>query len=265
MQTFDPRLSVALGLHRAVPSVSSWHLRVARRLAEESGEIEGHVLSQALTAACIPADAHSRDEGAVEAEDSVHAGVVECPRWCVLPAALFPNGLQYFQQRAPQTASPRVQPHAVLANWVSQPHFEYRLREEGLWRFDEEQSMGEEAVASGERFLAFKELLINNGLSNTRNALRSALAIAELTNRTLILPHVRLPCAHSRPCALRALLCRPRASAWTRQPSPLAAPAPRARARLAVLEPAPAGRAVPRGRRLLLRLEPSSKRLPQDP
>ena len=33
-----------------------------------------------------------------------------------------------------------------------------------------------------------KELLINNGLSNTRNALRSALAIAELTNRTLILP-----------------------------------------------------------------------------
>ena len=45
--------------------------------------------------------------------------------------------------------------------------------------------------APGERFLAFKELLINNGLSNTRNALRSALAIAELTNRTLMLPQAR--------------------------------------------------------------------------
>ena len=42
-----------------------------------------------------------------------------------------------------------------------------------------------------ERFIAFKELLINNGLSNTRNALRSALAIAEITNRTLILPQAR--------------------------------------------------------------------------
>ena len=41
---------------------------------------------------------------------------------------------------------------------------------------------------SPERFIAFKELLINNGLSNARNALRSALAIAQITNRTLILP-----------------------------------------------------------------------------
>tara|TARA_B110001452_G_scaffold180865_1_gene151870 strand:- start:717 stop:2081 length:1365 start_codon:yes stop_codon:yes gene_type:complete len=200
MQAFDPRLSVALGLHRAVPSVSSWHLRVARRLTEAGGETEGRALSQALTAACVPADTHSWDGGVAEAEQhSVHAGADECPRWCLLPAALFPNGLQYFQQRAPQTASPRVQPHAVLASWVSQPHLEYRLREEGLWRLDDEQSVGEEAVASGERFLAFKELLINNGLSNTRNALRSALAIAELTNRTLILPNVRGPPESARP------------------------------------------------------------------
>lgn len=193
MQGFEPRLSAALGLHRAVPSVSSWQLRMSRRLAEAGGEMEGRVLSQALTAACVPADMQSRDEVAAEAEHSAHAGADECPRWCVLPAALFPNGLQYFQQRAPQTASRRVQPHAVLANWVSQPQFEYRLREEGLWRLNDEQSVGEQAAASDERFLAFKELLINNGLSNTRNALRSALAIAELTNRTLILPNVRVP------------------------------------------------------------------------
>ena len=41
---------------------------------------------------------------------------------------------------------------------------------------------------SDERFIAFKELIINNGLSNARNALRSALALASITNRTLILP-----------------------------------------------------------------------------
>ena len=43
-------------------------------------------------------------------------------------------------------------------------------------------------LAAGERFITFKELTINNGLSNAYNALRSALAIASLTNRTLILP-----------------------------------------------------------------------------
>jgi len=39
-----------------------------------------------------------------------------------------------------------------------------------------------------ERFLAFKEIVIDNGLSNTRSALRTALAVAHLMNRTLILP-----------------------------------------------------------------------------
>ena len=51
--------------------------------------------------------------------------------------------------------------------------------------------VGGAQAAAPERFIAFKELLINNGLSNMRNALRSALAIAEITNRTLILPQAR--------------------------------------------------------------------------
>ena len=47
-----------------------------------------------------------------------------------------------------------------------------------------------QVATSGERFIAFKELLINNGLSNARAALRSALAVALLTNRTLVMPKV---------------------------------------------------------------------------
>ena len=44
--------------------------------------------------------------------------------------------------------------------------------------------------AAPERFLAFKEMVIDNGLSNTRSALRVALAVAHVLNRTLILPQV---------------------------------------------------------------------------
>jgi hypothetical protein len=40
----------------------------------------------------------------------------------------------------------------------------------------------------GRRYLAFHEGVLSNGLSNSFNALRSALAIAQITNRTLILP-----------------------------------------------------------------------------
>ena len=54
-------------------------------------------------------------------------------------------------------------------------------------------------MAPTERFIAFKELVIDNGLSNTRGALRSALAIAQMTNRTLILPHFYSRHLHGEP------------------------------------------------------------------
>ena len=54
----------------------------------------------------------------------------------VLPAPLFPNGLQYFNHRVPHTATPPSRPVAVLANWLPRPQLRYRLREEGLWRAD---------------------------------------------------------------------------------------------------------------------------------
>ena len=103
---------------------------------------------------------------------------------------------------------------AILADAVPRGvAFEYRLREAELWhapgapswlppprrttkpdipqprtKSTPRTNAAPDAASESERYIAFKELLINNGLSNARNALRSALAIAQVTNRTLILP-----------------------------------------------------------------------------
>lgn len=134
-----------------------------------------------------------------------------CPRWCMLESEWYPNGLHALQQpeAAVPSSPPRLPPIAILADSIPSSRFAYRLREARLWHEAVDQQArggearggevrgGEEAgkgwgavghAAAGERFLAYKELLINNGLSNARNALRSALAVARLTNRTLILP-----------------------------------------------------------------------------
>ena len=124
---------------------------------------------------------------------------------------------------------------AIHADWPPSERYEYRLREARLWhatrdwqpKLSQQQLLpqhqpqprqwpqnrqprlpaqrgrlqlgGSARSASAhlavERFIAFKELLINNGLSNARNALRSALAIAQITNRTLILVS---PCSSNR-------------------------------------------------------------------
>jgi hypothetical protein len=193
-------LSLSLGLHRPVPSVAAWHLRVGRRLSEHGAGAGGRPMDLERQ---IVAEELARCPGAEAAgPEARHAAPSEgCPRWCVLPAPLFPNGLQYFQHRVPQSTTPPSRPVAILASWLPRAQLRYRLLEEGLWRAEppheetqeaqeaQEAQEVQEAQAGGpERFIVFKELVINNGLSNTRNALRSALAIAQITNRTLILP-----------------------------------------------------------------------------
>jgi len=159
-----------------------------------------------------------------------------CPRPCVLPVAWFPNWLRYSQQRvAPD-------PVAVGATWLPPQTLELRLREEGLWAGDTgggQRAGGSDAVDTGggvrvvggsnaantgvgpgvvggsdaantggghseERFLAYHEVVLSNGLSNAYNALRSALAIAQLTNRTLILPRLSSRHLHGAPYAVDA-------------------------------------------------------------
>ena len=194
-QSLSLSLSLSLGLHRPVPSVAAWHLRVGRRLSEEGASVGGRPMELERQ---IVAEELARCPGpsllyAAPSED--------CPRWCVLPAPLFPNGLQYFQHRVPHSTTPPSRPVAILANWLPRLQLRYRMREEGLWRADPPDEQAPQAPHEGgpERFIVFKELVINNGLSNTRNALRSALAIAQITNRTLILPQLWSRHLHGEP------------------------------------------------------------------
>ncbi|KAL1511953.1 hypothetical protein AB1Y20_005233 [Prymnesium parvum] len=149
-------VSLALSFHAAAEGVGRFQLAMADAVGRIE-RAEGEELSRQLRGCA--------------------AGGAGCVRWCELPRAHFANGVQYFQHRVPAAAL-----SGVLADGVPAATLPYRLREEGLWRQREPPADAEE------RFLAFKELVIDNGLSNTRGALRSALAIATLTNRTLILP-----------------------------------------------------------------------------
>ena len=117
------------------------------------------------------------------------AGDRACVAPCTLPARVFPNGLRAFQQPMDDDATGplAVRPLAILADMGHGPRHEYMLREIGMWRSGADADVRGQS-GGGERFIAFKELIINNGLSNARNALRSALALATITNRTLILP-----------------------------------------------------------------------------
>ena len=147
--------------------------------------------------------------------------VPRCLRWCLLPVSLFPNWLHYSQQRRAR------RPLAVAANWMAPSTVELRLRQEGLWADADADPDGVDAAmgqpaglasvpATGEpqpttvagsqsaRYLAFHEGVLSNGFSNSFNALRSALAIATLTNRTLILPRLASRHLHGEPYAVDA-------------------------------------------------------------
>ncbi|KAL3911439.1 MAG: hypothetical protein SGPRY_008691 [Prymnesium sp.] len=164
-------LTPALSFHRASEGVGRWQLRMAAALGRGEGS-EASLLRQSLERC---------EEGG------------ECVRWCELQAELFPNGIQYFRHRKPHIAKATGRVVAILADAIPPELLRYNLRENALWK------LPPPGPAEGERFLAFKELVIDNGLSNTRGALRSALAIAELTNRTLVLPPLYSRHLHGEP------------------------------------------------------------------
>ena len=172
--------SAALSFYNGNVAVALWQERVAALTRESrlGAAAEARFLSQTMAG----------DKSAVCSNTS-GAGDRACIAPCRLPARVFPNGVQAFQQPGEDAATephaPR--PLAILADTGQGARHEYMLRENGMWQ------SGADADArgrsgGGERFIAFKELIINNGLSNARNALRSALALATITNRTLILP-----------------------------------------------------------------------------
>ncbi|KAI9033203.1 nucleotide-diphospho-sugar transferase-domain-containing protein [Hyaloraphidium curvatum] len=104
-------------------------------------------------------------------------------RYRVLDPVLFPNGFQHFSRSISARAG--VDPFCIHNNWViGQTTKIYRFREAGVWLQDPP-----ERLDGTGRYLAIYEPSIgNNGWNNVRNSLRAGLAIAQVLNRTLILP-----------------------------------------------------------------------------
>lgn len=102
----------------------------------------------------------------------------------VLDPVLFPNGFQHFSRAISSRAG--VEPFCIHNNWVDGKHTkEYRFRELGMWTQDPPEYFSLKET----KFLAYYEPTIaNNGWNNVRASLRSALAIAQVLGRTLILP-----------------------------------------------------------------------------
>lgn len=188
--------SLVLGVYSGGARTARWLARLQGLRATEASAAA--VVRREAAGRCASSRRGSTLSGGGGGRGGGVAEAGECPRWCLLPTAPFPNGLATFQQPALLRESDDVAatdaangpgrvPTAVVADWVPSTRLEYRLREAGLWQAAAA-SATVKPEAGAEKFLAYKELLINNGLSNTRNALRSALAVATLTNRTLILP-----------------------------------------------------------------------------
>ena len=122
---------------------------------------------------------------ALNEQDMLNRALAAGPgfRWSILPPNLFPNGFVHFLRPFP--VAPR--PVLVHANWVNGVEEKiYHLREAGLWALDDRSSDKERILSLGDGI--FERHL---GFAAHRRALRDALALAQVLNRTLLLP--RLP------------------------------------------------------------------------
>ena len=105
----------------------------------------------------------------------------------VMHPRLFPNGFQYFAKRTVQREG--VSPLVVQNNWImGAENKRHRFREAGMWRVDEE-TYYRGTPQSPLRLLRYDPTQRRvSGLREETSALRAALRIAVLLNRTLLLP-----------------------------------------------------------------------------
>ena len=105
----------------------------------------------------------------------------------VMHPRLFPNGFQYFVKRTVQREGGR--PLVVQNNWMmGADNKRHRFREAGLWVADDASYyVGTDGAPL--RLLRYQpEQPAVSGLLREASALRSALRLAALLNRTLLLP-----------------------------------------------------------------------------
>ncbi len=136
-------------------------------------------------------------------------------RWAALPPSLFPNGYVYFRRPLPSVAEPEKGPVLVHCNWINGiPPKRFLLREMRMWHEPlpprSAHAVGGTAVnqagavqvadsaadANALRFGASARFVVytvgatpmERSLGGQVLALRTALALAHVTNRTLVLP-----------------------------------------------------------------------------
>ena len=106
----------------------------------------------------------------------------------VMHPRLFPNGFQYFVKRTVQREGGA--PLVVQNNWMmGADNKRHRFREAHLWKLDPPAYYGADPAAPPLRLLRYSaEQPAVSGLLRETSALRSALRLATLLNRTLVLP-----------------------------------------------------------------------------
>ena len=106
----------------------------------------------------------------------------------VMHPRLFPNGFQYFVKRTVQREGGA--PLVVQNNWMmGADNKRHRFREAQLWKLDPPAYYGADPAAPPLRLLRYSaEQPGVSGLLRETSALRSALRLATLLNRTLVLP-----------------------------------------------------------------------------
>ena len=100
----------------------------------------------------------------------------------LLDSSLFPNGVAFFERGLP--AQQGISPFVIHNNWVNGLDAKiFRFQQLGLWTVEDAIPLPRET-----RYLTYQDAIHNNDISNQLQSLYSAMAFAQLTNRTLILP-----------------------------------------------------------------------------
>ena len=172
-------------------------------------------------------DAEPAPDGSSQGSRHLASSSSPCPNWCWLPTHSFINGLRGFQQpettgsadagiiravaRHGDVGAPSDSSHlagqslsnaaAVLTDTLPPATYEYRTREAELWRGTLRDGQRDwpslsaadahdvsQRIERGERFLAYRELLINNGLSNARNVRSSGVGMPHLASDLVACP-----------------------------------------------------------------------------